>query len=73
MDDFILFSNDKKELGSHLEKMRYYLSNELKLTLKEKIVCVAPVGEGLPFLGYRVFRGLIRLKRTNLFDLEKRS
>ena len=71
MDDFILFSNDKGELRSHLERIRYYLSMELKLHLKERIVRIAPVSEGLPFLGYRIFRGLIRLQRANLVRFKR--
>ena len=62
----ILFSNDKAELRCHLEKIRYFLSNELKFNLKEKVVRISPVSEGLPFLGYRIYRGTIRLQRANL-------
>ena len=72
MDDFILFSHDKEELKDYLEKMRFYLLNELKLNLKEKVVKIAPVSEGLPFLGYRVFRGLIRLQRANLVRFRRK-
>ena len=72
MDDFILFSNEKAELKYHLEKIRYFLSNELKFNLKEKVVRIAPVREGLPFLGYRVFRGIIRLQRANLVRFRKK-
>ena len=72
MDDFILFSNDKKELGVFLEKIRFYLKKELNLKLKEKVVRIAPVSEGLPFLGHRVFRGLLRLQRANLIRFRKK-
>ena len=72
MDDFILFSNDKKELKDHLEQIRCYLSDELHLHLKEKVVRIAPVSEGLPFLGYRVFRGLTRLQRANLVRFRRK-
>ncbi len=72
MDDFILFADDKKILRNHLEKIRDYLSAHLKLELKEKIVRIAPVGEGLPFLGYRNFRGMIRLQRANLVRFRRK-
>ena len=72
MDDFILFSNNKAELICHLKKIRYFLSNELKFNLKEKIVRIAPVSEGLPFLGYRIYRGVIRLQRGNLVRFKKK-
>ena len=66
MDDFILFSNDKKALNEYLKRIEFYLTDKLKLKLKKKVVRIAPVSEGLPFLGHRVFRGLIRLQRVNL-------
>ncbi|MCY4643824.1 MAG: reverse transcriptase/maturase family protein [Bacteriovoracales bacterium] len=72
MDDFILFSNDKTKLRSYLEKIRLFISTKLKLRLKEKVVKIAPVSEGLPFLGYRIFRGLIRLQRGNLIRFRKK-
>lgn len=72
MDDFILFSNNKKELGVFLTEIRKFLNGMLKLELKEKVVRVSPVSEGLPFLGYRVFRGLIRLQRTNLVRFRRK-
>ena len=72
MDDFILFLNDKADLRCHLEKTRCFLSSELKFNLKEKVVRIAPVSEGLPFLGYRVFRGITRLQRANLVRFRKK-
>ena len=72
MDDFILFSNDKKELSVFLERIRAFLSDTLSLELKERIVRISPVSEGLPFLGYRVFRGLIRLQRARLVRFRRK-
>ncbi|MYE07393.1 MAG: RNA-directed DNA polymerase, partial [Oligoflexia bacterium] len=72
MDDFILFSNNKAALGLFLERIRMFLSNTLDLKLKEKVVWISPVSEGLPFLGYRVFRGLMRLQRANLVRFRRK-
>ena len=72
MDDFILFSDSKRDLGDTLKKLRSYLADQLKLELKEKIVRIAPVSEGLPFLGYRVFKGIVRLQRANLTRFRKK-
>ena len=36
-----------------------------KLELKEKATVLAPVQEGVPFLGFRVYPNLIRLKPEN--------
>ena len=72
MDDFILFSDDKKELGIFLKRIRHFLLGTLNLEIKERIVRVSSVNEGLPFLGYRVFRGLIRLQRANLVRFRRK-
>ena len=66
MDDFILFSNDKEQLHAWLCDIRVFLAERLKLELKEKVTRIAPVTEGVPFLGFWVFPGLIRIQRPNL-------
>ena len=72
MDDFILFSNDKNLLWKHLERIRGYLSSKLNLELKERLVRIAPVSEGLPFLGHRVFRRTMRLQRANMVRFRRK-
>ncbi|MEM8485579.1 MAG: reverse transcriptase/maturase family protein [Bacteroidota bacterium] len=77
MDDFLLFADDKSALRDHLSSIWSFLSERLRLELKEKAVIVAPVSQGIPFLGFRVFPGLIRLEarkwtrfRRKVRDLE---
>lgn len=65
MDDFILFSDEKPELHFLYAKMKSFLESELQLQLKENETVLAPVTEGIPFLGFRIFPNLIRLKREN--------
>ncbi len=65
MDDFLLFSNDKKELHIFHSGIMAFLRQELKLELKEEITIIAPVSEGIPFLGCRIFPNLIRIKGEN--------
>ena len=72
MDDFILFSNNKKELNIFLKKIRAFLSESLQLELKEKAVRISPVSEGLPFLACRVFRSLVRLQRVKLVRFRRK-
>jgi RNA-directed DNA polymerase len=72
MDDFISFSNDKiflQELLGHINK---FVREELKLDLKEKATTLAPVSEGVSFLGFRVFRNIIRIKRENLVRMRRK-
>lgn len=65
MDDFILFGDEKAELHLLHSSIRSFLSDELKLELKEKATIIAPVLEGIPFLGFRIFPQVIRLKQEN--------
>jgi len=65
MDDFILFTDEKTELHLLHSSLRNFLSDELKLELKEKASIIAPVLEGVPFLGFRIFPNVIRLKHEN--------
>ncbi len=66
MDDFICFSESKEQLQEWLSEIREFLEVRLKLRLKEKVVTIAPVTEGVPFLGFRIFKNLIRIQRPNL-------
>ncbi|MBI2026649.1 MAG: group II intron reverse transcriptase domain-containing protein [Deltaproteobacteria bacterium] len=66
MDDGICLSNCKNNLFQILENIRIFLDEKLKLKLKEKVTRIAPVTEGIPFLGFRIFPNLIRLQRRNL-------
>lgn len=72
MDDFISFSNDKEHLNHLLAEIESFTGNHLKLKLKDKATIIAPVSEGVPFLGFRVFPGLIRIKRENLVRMRRK-
>ena len=63
MDDFLLFSDDKGQLWECLMKMREYLRQELQLVIKDNYL-VAPVGQGVTFVGFRIYPSLIRLDRN---------
>lgn len=62
MDDFVLFAAEKETLHLARGAIREFLSNNLKLTLKEYVTCVAPCSRGLPFLGFNIFPGVVRLQ-----------
>ena len=72
MDDFISFANDKGSLHQLLSEVRLFVKEYLKLGLKESVTTIAPVTEGVPFLGFRVFPGIIRIKRENLIRMNKK-
>jgi RNA-directed DNA polymerase len=65
MDDFLLFSNEKATLHLLHSCIRTFLLKELKLELKEKATIIAPITEGITFLGFRIFPNLIRVKHEN--------
>lgn len=72
MDDFICFADDKEILHRLLAEIRTFTSVNLKLELKEKVTKIAPVTEGVPFLGFRVYPNLIRLQRENLVRFRRK-
>lgn len=69
MDDFISFSDSKIELWNLKSKIDDFLNNQLNLKLKKSVTQVAPVREGIPFLGFRIFPNLVRLKHENLIRM----
>jgi hypothetical protein len=72
MDDFALFADEKERLRSAHGEVRAFLDQRLRLRLKDEATVLAPATEGLPFLGWRIFRGTTRLRPTNLRRLRAR-
>lgn len=62
VDDFLLFSNDKRELHIWREAVIKRLA-DFRLTLHEQKAQPRPVSEGIPFLGFQIFPEYRRLKR----------
>jgi RNA-directed DNA polymerase len=72
MDDFILYGNEKIELHLFKAMISDFLSGTLRLQLKEKVCFTAPCGSGVPFLGFRIFPGFIRMRNENKRRLLKK-
>ena len=66
MDDVLLFADDKPTLHLWLADMRRFLDERLRLRLKERATLIAPVTQGVPFLGFRIYPGVIRLNPRSL-------
>ncbi|MBF2052020.1 MAG: RNA-directed DNA polymerase [Candidatus Sericytochromatia bacterium] len=64
MDDFVLWSHSKETLWLWKAGIEDFLARQLKLQLKASASLIAPVTEGLPFLGFRVYPAMIRLSQT---------
>jgi hypothetical protein len=63
MDDLVLFADEKDTLWQSLAEIEAYLEKNLCLKLKQESTMVAPVSQGLSFVGFRVFPGVIRMAR----------
>ncbi len=72
MDDMLFFSDIKKTLHGVLDMMEHFIDSRLYLRLKTSATQMAPVSEGIPFLGFRIFPGMIRLQRKSLQRFRKR-
>lgn len=64
VDDFLLFSDSKRQLWEWKDAIHELLVG-LRLTLHERSSTVYPVTNGIPFLGFRIYPTHRRLKRRN--------
>lgn len=62
MDDFICFAKTKNQLDEWYFEICQWLQRELCLELKGKATKLAPVSEGVNYLGIRIFRGILRIQ-----------
>ena len=63
MDDMVLWHHDKEALLQIGYRFQEYLAKELQLALKP--FCLNESRKGLPFLGYLLFPGSVRLARRS--------
>lgn len=63
MDDLFLLADDKALLWAAVARVERMLNCSLLLSVRDGSVLVAPVQEGIPCLGFRVFPGTIRIDR----------
>ncbi len=71
VDDFVLFGNDKAELTSQRRQVELLLG-QLRLNLNGGKSRVYRCGDGVSFLGWRLFPGQMRLKRRNVVHFRRR-
>ena len=72
MDDFVLFENDRKRLLMLQTATEDFLGDKLQLRLKPTATFLNRPQNGLPFLGRRIFPGIIRLRTENLRRITRR-
>jgi retron-type reverse transcriptase len=66
MDDFVLFHPDKTQLQIWKEAIEAFLDQHLKLALKPEATQLNTYLHGLGFCGTRIFRRLIRVRKSTL-------
>ena len=64
MDDLLVFADTKAEAWAARDFIADWLGRERGLSLKERSSVVAPVSEGVPFLGLRIYPGAWRFSRS---------
>ena len=72
MDDFAVFADGKPELHRALAAIREYLRATLRLELRKERTFLGPVTQGCPFLGFRVFPGVVRLDGRKLARMRRK-
>ena len=72
MDDFLIFGNDREGLFEIREKIRVFLKNRLELILHESKSRVYKTGDGIKFLGFRIFKSYRRLASDNVRRFRER-
>lgn len=61
MDDFLVLADEKPCLHATREAIRVFLQQTLQLQLKDNTGRVTPASQGIPFLGFRIFPGVVKL------------
>lgn len=70
MDDCVIFLDGKERLKEILRLLTVYFEKRLCLKLKDSATMLNTRLNGLPFLGFRVFPSLLRIKRENIKRLK---
>ena len=71
MDDFVFFAKGKAEAWRLHDAAREWLRNFRGLDIKDEATVVAPVSEGVPFLGLRIWPNCWRLKRSRFLQTRR--
>ncbi len=73
VDDFIIFSNLKKELRVYKRKIKYFLRRNLYLDIPNRKTNIYLIKDGVDFVGYKTFPTHTRLRRANILKFTKRT
>jgi len=65
MDDMILFGPSAGALHDQRRRIEGFVRKELRVCIKDEATVVAPINEGIGFLGMRIWPSVIRLDGTS--------
>lgn len=71
MDDFLLLSDDKRQLHAWKDEIIDYLDSELALHTNNK-TCIRPISLGIEFVGYKVWFSHKKLRKSTTKRMRKR-
>ena len=71
VDDFLLFSNDKRDLANWRIAVIQKLA-ALRLSLHEESAQIFPTQTGIPFLGFRIFPEFRRVKQRKVIHFRRK-
>ncbi len=60
MDDLVVFADDRESLWAAAGSAETFCARRLRLALRAEVTRVVPSHEGVPFLGFRIFPGVVR-------------
>ena len=72
MDDVVIFAKTKEELHALREEIAVYLDEKLKLTFKNNWQIFPTHIRGVDFVGYRVFKDFVLLRKTTCKTFKKK-
>ena len=72
MDDMLLFAPDRPTLWRWHRAIDAFVTDRLHLELKAEATRVAPVADGVPYLGFRIWPAQIRLDGRRARRLRRR-
>lgn len=72
MDDLLFFANSKGALWRVHDEVSAFMDRNLRLSVKAEVTRLAPCTEGIPFLGMRIFPGMIRVQHGRLWRSRRR-
>ncbi len=66
MDDFLILGKEKREMHILKEKIKTFLTNNLKLEFNPKKADVFPLFMGIDFLGYVLYKDYVLLRKSTV-------